>query len=579
MVRQRAKGLVAKRDLRAEPPWHGRVKDLHRRDHHDLVDPAEPVDRHLFDEQLLDILDVNILNLLLQCFARHVFSLRCPKSTVSKRSRDFACDTIGVTSLAPHTPVEEPVVAGTRVVLDADAKFLDRNFLVGGAPWRLLRLPGSSHAVAQRWQVGDVVRRGEERFARTLIRQGFLHPLYVPNAVLDDVDVVIPVHNDVQSLRRLLAQLDGLHVTIVDDGSPQATLIRESAHHFHANLVRLDQNLGAAGARNAGVDATSRPFICFVDDDVSFTEARDVVSRLRAEFQDHELGACAPRVRGGEGSSIRDRFEQRFCPLDMGPRSTVVVPGGPVNYVPTACLMVRRDAFGVGFDEELELGEDVDFIWRLHDHDWIVRYLANVEVTHRARPSWRRWWQQRVRYGGSSSALAQRHGDRLAPVRADGWNLVAWLSVLVGKPALALRITRVVRDQLTKKLTDQADDPKELANAIIARTMIRTGAPLSRAIVRTYGLALLAAALHPKLRRPALTLFGIGTAWRWRHQRPHLEDIPLALADDAAYGVGVFQGAWRARSLRALTPRVTKSSITLRDVLGITQLVGPSTKN
>ena len=483
-----------------------------------------------------------------------------------------------MTNLTPFTPVDESDLAGTRVVLDADATFLDRNFLVGGAPWRLLRLPGRSLEVAHRWKTGDVVRPGEQQFARTLIRQGFLHPVYANDFTLDDVDVIIPVHNDVASLSQLLAQLKGLHVTVVDDGSPRPALVRECAREFGVDLVRLDVNGGAAAARNAGADATSRPFLCFVDDDVSLASARVTLSRLRAQFQDSELGACAPRVRGDDGSGIRDHFEQRFCPLDMGPRETVVVPGGPVNYVPSACLMVRREAFDLGFDDELRLGEDVDFIWRLHDHDWLVRYLASVEVAHRARRTWRHWWIQRVRYGGSSSELARRHHDRLAPVRADAWNAVAWLSVLVGKPALALRIARVTRDQLKEKLSDQADDPKALANAIVTRTMVRTGAPLSRAVVRTYGLVLLVAAVHPRLRRPALMLFALGTAWRWRHQRLNVKDIPLALADDAAYGVGVFQGAWRAKSLVALTPRITKSSITLRDVMGVAQLRPPKSK-
>jgi len=483
-----------------------------------------------------------------------------------------------VTSLSPHSPVDDSTLVGTRVVLDADATFLDRNFLVGGSPWRLLRLPGSSLEVARRWKSGDVVRSGEEVFARTLIHQGLLHPHYTREFSLDDVDVVIPLYNNTASLRQLLVQLEGLHVTVVDDGSSDPTLVRDCAREFDAELVRLERNLGPAAARNAGADATQRPFICFVDDDVSLANARTVLSHLRAQFLDTELGACAPRVRGGEGRSIRNRFEQRFCPLDMGPRESIVVPGGPVSYVPSACLMVRRDAFGVGFDDELRLGEDVDFIWRLHDHEWLVRYLTSVEVAHRARPTWRGWWKQRVGYGRSASELARRHGDRLAPVRADAWNLVAWLSVLAGKPPLALRITRVARDQIKEKLADQADSPRELANQILFRTMLRSGAPLSRAVVRTYGPVLLVMAIHPRLRRPALTLFGVGTAWRWRHVRLHAEDIPLAIADDAAYGVGVFTGAWRARSLMAITPRITKSSITLRDVLGVTKLLPPKSE-
>ena len=270
-------------------------------------------------------------------------------------------------------------------MLDREATFLDRNFVVGGTPWRLLRLPGTSLDVARRWKNGDVVRPGEEQFARTLIRQGLLHPIYEHENTLDDVDVVIPVRNNVAGLRALLVQLGDLHVTVVDDGSVKPVLVRECVEHFGAKLVRLENNVGAGGARNAGASATERPFLCFIDDDVSIENARPVLSRLRAQFTDRELGACAPRVRGADGSSLRDRFEQRFGPLDMGARSGIVIPGGPVSYVPSACLMVRRDAIGVGFDEELRFGEDVDFVWRLVDHDWLVRYLADVEVTHRAR--------------------------------------------------------------------------------------------------------------------------------------------------------------------------------------------------
>ncbi len=479
-----------------------------------------------------------------------------------------------MTSLEQSVSPRQPLATGTRVELDNNATFLDRSFLVGGVPWRLLRLTGPSRAVAQRWQYGDVVRPGEEQFARTLIRQGFLHPIYRAERGIEDVDVVIPVFNDVSGLARLLGQLKGAHVTVVDDGSIVPAPIEECASTFGARLVRLGKNQGAGAARNAGIATTQRPFLCFVDVDVEMSNATEVLAQLRAQFHDDELGACAPRVRGSEGSSSRDRFEHRFSPLDMGPRACIVMPEGPVSYVPTACLMVRRDAIGVGFDEHLRLGEDVDFVWRLHDHDWLVRYLTDVEVAHQARASWRQWWQQRVGYGASSSALAQRHGDRLAPVRVDPWTLIAWTSFVMRKPLVGVRIARAARDQLRERIRDQADDPEAVANQVLSRTMLRSGLPLSRGIVRTYGLVLLAASLHPKLRRPALAIFVLGTAWRWRDERVHVADVPLALADDAAYGVGVMKGAWRTRSFTALRPRLTKSSLRIRDVLGVGQVLG-----
>jgi hypothetical protein len=253
----------------------------------------------------------------------------------------------------------------------------------------------------------------------------------------------------------------------------------------------------------------------------------------------------------------------------MGEQSALVVPNGAVAYVPSACVMVRRDAFGDGFDESLRLGEDVDFVWRLHDQSWLVRYDATVQVSHRARSSWLEWWRQRQRYGASSAELAKRHGKRLAPLRTDSWTLVAWTSVLVGRPALGARIVGGARRHARERFFASEDDPGNAANQIVTRNMVRAGGPLARATVRTFGLVLLLCALHPRLRARALGLFFVGSAWRWRHEQFHPTDLPFALADDLAYGTGVFRGAVRAKSFRSLTPDVTKSTVGLRQILGL----------
>jgi mycofactocin system glycosyltransferase len=476
-----------------------------------------------------------------------------------------------MTALIPVAPlpVDAPVAVGTLVVLDARARFLDRDLITGGSPWRLLRLPGGSRLVAERWIAGAPVRAGEERFARTLLQQGLLHPVFAPALDIDQIDVVIPVHDDAASLESLLAQLAGLHVSVVDDGSAQPGPLARCAERFGASLVRLEQNRGPAGARNAGLAATSRPLVWFLDVDVSLDNANDVLARLAAQFDDPLLAAAAPRIRGGGGASIRDRFEQRFSPLDMGTRAGLVMPGGPVPYVPSACLVARRSALGGGFDETLRAGEDVDLVWRLFDQGWLVRYVADVVVCHRARDSWQRWWSQRVGYGASSSELAKRHGSRLAPLRCDAWTLAAWTSVVLSKPLIGARVVRVARNSLRARLEPSADDAEHVASEVVAKGMIRSGGPLARAIVRTFGPLVLVAALHPKLRRRALALYVVGTAWRWRGTRVHLGDVPLAAADDFAYAEGVYLGAWRARTLRALTPDIIKSSVSVREMLGL----------
>jgi mycofactocin system glycosyltransferase len=470
--------------------------------------------------------------------------------------------------LAP-VPVDEPISQGTWVQLDEEAKFLDRDLLSGGSPWRLLRLPGGSKSVVQRWVHGGRVGAGEGRFARTLVQQGLLHPVFPSDLDVDDVDVIIPVHDDVASLRALLASLRRLHVTIVDDGSPDQLSVAKCAKEFKVDLVRLDVNSGPGAARNAGAHATSRPFIWFIDVDVVMDNPLDVLARLQAHFHDPLEGAVAPRIIGAPGVSVRDRFEQRFSPLDVGRRSALVVPTSAVSYVPSACLVVRRASYGEGFDESLRTGEDVDFVWRLHDRGWLVRFVAEVTVAHRARPSWSSWWSQRVRYGQSSSELAKRHGERLAPLRVDAWTLAAWSSVLVGKPVIGLRIMNTARDQLRERLRPTTDDADQVARKLVGRGMLRAGGPLARAVVRQFGAVVMLCALLPKLRRRALLLYAFGTAWRWRSSRVRASDIPLAIADDAAYGVGLLSGAVTSRTLLALTPHITKSTLGLRQVLGL----------
>jgi mycofactocin system glycosyltransferase len=458
---------------------------------------------------------------------------------------------------------------GTTVILDSEARFLDRDLLAGGAPWRLLHLPGGSRAVAERWVGGGVVGAGEERFARTLVQQGLLHPLYHGDVNIDDVDVIIPVRDDVASLRSLLTQLKGFHVTVIDDGSVHSGLVSECAEQFGVKLIQLEENQGPAGARNAGYLATSRALLWFIDVDVVVDNAPDVLGRLSAQFADPLLGAIAPRVCGGAGSTIRDDFERRFGPLDMGPRSGLVISGGPISYVPSACLLIRRSAFGDGFDEMLRAGEDVDLVWRLSDQGWLVRYVCDVVVVHRARGTWRDWWNQRVRYGASSSDLAERYGTRVAPVRTDTWTLIAWLSVLASKPAIGARIVRVARRSLRERLASNTDDPDHVSSEVVTKGMLRAGGPLARSVVRTFGPLVVLAALHPRLRRKAIIVFALGTVWRWRRTKFHACDVPLAMADDLAYSVGVAQGAWSSKSLQALTPHIVKSSLSVRELLGI----------
>jgi hypothetical protein len=134
---------------------------------------------------------------------------------------------------------------------------------------------------------------------------------------------------------------------------------------------------------------------------------------------------------------------------------------------------------------------------------------------------------------------------------------------------VGLRFIDAARDQLRERLLATTDNADKVAGELVGRGMVRAGPLMARAAVRTFGIVIVLCALHPMLRRRALTLFVVGTAYRWRSTRVRLADIPIGVADDVAYGAGVLSGALRSRSLGALRPHITRSTLGLRNVLGL----------
>ena len=242
-------------------------------------------------------------------------------------------------------------------------------------------------------------------------------------------------------------------------------------------------------------------------------------------------------------------------------------PGGPVAYVPAACLLVRRAALGAGFDETLRVGEDVDLVWRLDAAGWLVRYDAGVVVEHPARDSWPAWWRQRVAYGRSAAVLRERHGVAAAPLRADRVTAAAWAGALAGAPWLLARVAAASRRSTERRLGD-APGAREASAALVRRGLLRAAGPLARSAVRGYAPLLVAALAHRRTRSRALVVLALGVGWRFRHSRPRALDVALGAADDLAYSLGVWSGAWRARSPSSLAPVLSASTLSWREVLG-----------
>jgi mycofactocin glycosyltransferase len=474
-------------------------------------------------------------------------------------------------ALPPGGAREAPVPGGSELRADPSLEWVTDTLVSGGSPWRLVRLTERGAALLSGWLSGNTVTSdpAEGALARRLVDAGLVHPSSKHRRVRDgEVDVVIPVHDDLEGLEavlRVASRTPEVRVTVVDDGSADATSIARVAAAHDASLVRHDVPLGPAAARNAGAREGTSALVAFLDADAR--PEPEWLEGLVAFFDDPTVGAVAPRIRGPLGLTLKERFETAASPLDLGDRAGVVRPGAAVPFVPSAALVVRRAALGEGFDASLRTGEDVDLVWRLHAAGWHVRYEPSVVVTHAARATWRGWLAQRFSYGLAAAPLEARHGDAAAPLRADPRVLATLALVLAGRPRAAVGVLGWSAASLARQLEGVSvrGGNESVARQLAARGTALAAPGLARSAFRTYGPLLIVVAIGlPPLRRPIATLTVAATAVRWwraGRPTPGMAFAALSLADDLAYGAGVVAGVARSRRLGALRPRLRTSVV------------------
>ena len=249
--------------------------------------------------------------------------------------------------------------------------------------------------------------------------------------------MVIPVRDRHAELARCLAGLAGTpQVIVVDDGSADPAAIQSAAAAAGASVVRRPVNGGPAAARNTGLAAAQTPLVAFLDSDcVPGAGPANWLDALLPHFADPAVGAVAPRIVPHEaGRTWLARYEGASSTLDMGRRPSIVRPGSRVPYVPGAALVVRREAAGTGFAEDMQVGEDVDFVWRLAASGWRVRYEPAATMGHQHRVRLRDWFSRRKDYGTSAAMLELRHPGAVRPLYASAWTAAAWLAAAFGRP-------------------------------------------------------------------------------------------------------------------------------------------------
>jgi mycofactocin glycosyltransferase len=482
------------------------------------------------------------------------------------------------------TQAAVPLPRGFGVDFDAATRQLTDSVLFGGAPARAILLSAAGCGALAELRAGPVSSAASGHLARRLTDAGLAHPRPPRPPASPDVTVLIPVRDRAGLLAQCLAAAGRRYpVIVVDDGSADGPAIAAVAAEHGATVVRRTESAGPAAARNTGLAAIGTELVAFLDSDC--VPPADWIGELAAHLADPLVGAAAPRIvepgapDPGAGRCSAGRYGAVRSSLDLGAAPARVVPMTRVSYVPTAALLVRRsalDSVGAGgspFDPALRYGEDVDLIWRLHDAGWRIRYDPAVEVRHAGPSTWAGLLGRRFRYGTSAGPLARRHPQRLAPLVLQPWPALAVAALLARRPAAAALATAgscATLGRTVRRAGLPATGVIESALTSVRQTWLGTGRYATQFAGPALAIALAAPGGRTRPRRwgrraaaAALLAGPILDAWHRAGRGPQLPSpapLPFALghiADDVAYGAGVWAGCAAARTLIPVIPQVS----------------------
>jgi mycofactocin glycosyltransferase len=472
-----------------------------------------------------------------------------------------------------------PLPAGFGIELDSWTKQLTQELWFGGSPVRVARLTPAGQAAWRQLEGRRLVTsRATGALARYFTDTGLAHPVPPVGYAVPAVTVIVPVRDRAGLLDRCLAALGGEHrVIVVDDASADPVAVAQVAARHKAKLIRREINGGPAAARNTGLVEASSELVAFVDSDCE--PSTDWIERLGGHFADPLVAVAAPRITGRADQTAAGRYTEANGALDRGGRPGRVTPKAAVSYVPTAAVLARREALlAVArdervFDQAMRVGEDVDLIWRLHEAGWRIRYDPSVQVAHHEPASWGELLARRYRYGTSAAALAQRHPGDIVHLALPAWPAATVAALLARRPVLAAAAFGTALATTGHRLR-QADVPRAgLTRATLAATR-QTWLGLGRYATQ-FAAPLMVAAIAAPGRPSRAAPAPAGSAGRWGRRAAvaslllgppltawaegprTLDPVRFTLgriADEVAYGLGVWSGCLARRTLSPVRP-------------------------
>ncbi len=244
--------------------------------------------------------------------------------------------------------------------------------------------------------------------------------------------VVLTMGHRPEALRRAVASIGPggdqpadivpAEVVVVSNGGPV-----EFEGLGRALVMHLPENVGIPAGRHIAMELAEADIVFFLDDDAC---AEPGVEKLVMGAFAAEPGLCAVSMRLVDEHGHTARRHVPRVGSSSGDRS-----GEVATFLGGACA-IRRSAYEAvgGYWGLLWYGhEELDLSWRLIDHGYTIRYLAEARVFHPHTPisrhadGWRLTGRNRV-------LIARRNLPRaVLVVHTTAWLLAGWIRARRGR--------------------------------------------------------------------------------------------------------------------------------------------------
>lgn len=244
------------------------------------------------------------------------------------------------------------------------------------------------------------------------------------------VTVVIPTFRDTDALSRALRSVESqtlqpIQIIVVDDGGGDPRLESVcAASAIKVEIIRLAENVGPGGARNAGIAASDQDHIAFLDADDEWHPEK--LARQMSLIEGGNIALCC-HAKAFEAEAWPQLPElPRAAPI---PRWQILVR----NLAPISSVVVKRHMIKHRFPVT-SAGEDYSFV--LENMLSGLRTLAMEDVLVRAdKPAF-------GASGLSRKLFAMQVGEMRAHARLLRLRLISWPEYCVLMPWTLLKYIR-----------------------------------------------------------------------------------------------------------------------------------------